>query len=42
MMETLINVFCYEEKEFMHINTWIAGKDFMKNHCLTKNNLTAV
>ena len=41
-METLTISCCYEEKEFMHTNTWIAGKDLMKHHCLRKNNFTIV
>ena len=31
-METLINFFCYKEKGFILMNTWIARKDLMKNH----------
>ena len=37
MKETLINLFCCSEKEFIHMNTWIAGKDLMKHHYLIKN-----
>ena len=32
----------YQEKEFFLTNTWIAEKDLMKHHYLTKNNFTAV
>ena len=32
VMETLINLFCCQEKMFIHMNTWIAVKDLMKNH----------
>ena len=32
----------YQEKEFFHTNTWIAGKDLMKHHYLTKKNFTSV
>ena len=32
VMETLINFFCYKEKGFILVNTWIARKDLMKNH----------
>ena len=32
----LINLFCYQEKMFIIMNTWIVGKDFMRNHCLIK------
>ena len=35
-METLINLFCYYEKVFIHMNAWIVGKYLMKHHCLTK------
>ena len=35
-MEVLINLFHYEEKECIPMNTWIAGKDLMKHYCLTK------
>ena len=32
VIKILINLFCYQEKGFMHMNTWIVGKDLMK-HC---------
>ena len=31
-MEVLINLFHYEEKEYIPMNTWIAGKDLMKHY----------
>ena len=36
-METLINLFCYYEKLFIHRNTWIAGRDLMKHYYLIKS-----
>ena len=33
----LINLFCYQEKEFIHMNTWMVGKDLMKHFYLIKN-----
>ena len=36
VMETLINLFCYQEKVFILMNTWIVGKDLMKHHYLIK------
>ena len=41
VMETLINLFCYQEKEFIFMNTWLAGKDLMKHHFQIKNLFTA-
>ena len=38
-METLISLFCYYEKEFFDMNTWIAAKDLMKSYYLKKGNL---
>ena len=35
-MKTLINLFSYSEKVFILMNTWIVGKDLMKDHCLIK------
>ena len=35
-METLIYLLCYYEKVFIVMNTWIAGKNFMKHHNLIK------
>ena len=35
-MKTLINLFSYQEKVFILINTWIVGKDLMKHHYLIK------
>ena len=29
--ETLINLFCYYEKTFIHTSIWIAGKDLIKH-----------
>ena len=29
-MEKLINLFGFQGKVFIHMNTWISGKDFMK------------
>ena len=36
-MKALIDLFCYQEKAFILLNTWIAGKDLIKHHCLIKN-----
>ena len=30
-----------KRSEFIHMNTWVAGKDLMKNHCLIKKIFTA-
>ena len=35
-MKTLINLFYYEEKVFIHMSTWIVENDLMKPHCLIK------
>ena len=32
---TLINLFCYYRKVFIHMNTWIVLKDLLKHHCPT-------
>ena len=37
VMKALIDLFCYQEKAFILLNTWIAGKDLIKHHCLIKN-----
>ena len=31
-MEKLKNLFCYSEKAFIHMNTWIVGKDLMHHY----------
>ena len=35
------NLYYYHEKEYTHMNKWIAGKDLTKHHCLTNNILIA-
>ena len=42
VMETLINLFCCLEKEFVHTNTLITGKDLMKRHYLIKKIFTVI
>lgn len=36
-METIKNSAWYCGNVFLHISTWIIGKDSMKRHCLTIN-----
>ena len=42
VMETLTNLFRYKEKEFILMNTWIAGKDLIKHHYRIKKFLHAI
>ena len=42
VMEMLINLFYYQEKEFIHTNTCIVGNDLMKNQYQKKKNFTVV
>ena len=36
----LRSLFCYQEKEFIDMNTWIVGKDLMKPHFQIKKLFT--
>ena len=35
-MKALIDLFCYQQKVFIPMNTWIVGNDLMKHHRMIK------
>ena len=39
-MKALTNLFCYQEKELIHMNIRTAGKDLIKYYCLIKKLFT--
>ena len=41
VIETLTNFVCCQ-KVYIHMSTWIAGKDSMKRHCQTRKKFTVI
>ena len=41
VIEALTNFVCCQ-KVYIHMSTWIAGKDSMKRHCQTRKKFTVI